>query len=137
MCMCVFLHLCVLRVWTDIHWHKQQGLAPSFGFPHCTWSFPSPECSPVLGAGDAEGSDPVPALQKLPGLASKHRVMCRDGWNCPEEGLARLGKELSLYLEGFLAVAGAITAFIISVSCQQPNREDPAESTLPASQWRS
>lgn len=46
----------------------------------------------------------------------------RDGWNSPEEGPA---------------VAGAIRAYMISISSPQPFRENPTESILLASQWHN
>lgn len=134
-CVCVLLYLCVLKGMDRVHLDKQLGLVPSFGFPHLTRGFPSPESSPVSGAGDAAGSDPVPALQELPGLASKQTTGMVG--IAQRKAQSRVGKELSLHLEGFLAVAGTITEYISSVSPQQPCREDPTEASLLASQWGS
>lgn len=47
-----------------------------------------------------------------------------------------MGKELSLQLEGFLALAGALTAYIIC-SSQQPCRKDPTEPIPLESRWSS
>lgn len=70
MCMCVFLHRCVLRVWTDIHLDKQLGLAPSFRI--LTTSGASPPLGPALSRVLVMQREVTPFLPpELPGLASK------------------------------------------------------------------